>query len=167
MWVPNPPAHGCALRLHDLHHVLTGYDTGWVGEAELGAFEAASGCGRHVGALPFDVAALGMGLAIAPIRTFRAFVRGRRAKNLFGRPFDETVLARPIGEVRKELSLDVATAASPIDWLLFALWSAAGIAFYAFPSITIPLGLAMQLAPAPRSRRGGAAAAPETTATRE
>src|SRR5262245_66270712 len=102
MWVPNPPAHGCALRLHDLHHVLTGYDTGWVGEAELGAFEAASGCGRHVGALPFDVAALGMGLAIAPIRTFRAFVGGRRAKNILRRHIEATGRARPMRRVQRD-----------------------------------------------------------------
>jgi hypothetical protein len=150
VWVPNPPAHGAALRLHDLHHVLTGYDTGWIGEAELGAFEVGSGCGLHVGALPFDVAALGMGLAIAPLRTFRAYVRGRRAKNLFARAFDASLLERPIEEVRRDLALDEEVAPRAIDAILFALWSAAGIAFYAFPGITIPLGVLMQLAPAPR-----------------
>jgi NADPH:quinone reductase-like Zn-dependent oxidoreductase len=35
------------VKLHDIHHVLTGYDTTWRGKAEIGAWEIASGCGRH------------------------------------------------------------------------------------------------------------------------
>jgi hypothetical protein len=35
-----------ALPPHDLHHVATGFDTTLVGEAEIGAWELASGC-RH------------------------------------------------------------------------------------------------------------------------
>ena len=41
---PNTAERVRALRLHDLHHVLTGYDTDLAGEAEIGAWEIASGC---------------------------------------------------------------------------------------------------------------------------
>ena len=37
-----------SLAIHDLHHLVTGYTTSWVGEAELIGWELASGgCGRH------------------------------------------------------------------------------------------------------------------------
>src|SRR6185295_18739346 len=32
------------LHLHDLHHVVTGYGTGLVGEAEISAYELRAGC---------------------------------------------------------------------------------------------------------------------------
>ena len=44
IWFPNTAARVRAVRLHDLHHVLTAYETTWTGEAELGAWEIASGC---------------------------------------------------------------------------------------------------------------------------
>ena len=35
--VRNGPARRAALRLHDLHHVATGYGVDWRGEAEISA----------------------------------------------------------------------------------------------------------------------------------
>ena len=34
---PNTESRKHAVPLHDLHHVLTGYQTDWLGEAEIGA----------------------------------------------------------------------------------------------------------------------------------
>lgn len=39
---PNGAARVRAVRLHDLHHVATGYDTNVLGEAEIGAWEIGS-----------------------------------------------------------------------------------------------------------------------------
>jgi hypothetical protein len=41
---PNTSGRRAALLPHDLHHVATGYGTTLVGEAEIGAWELASGC---------------------------------------------------------------------------------------------------------------------------
>jgi hypothetical protein len=41
---PNTPGWVSAVRYHDLHHVLTGYDTDNAGEFEISAFEIAAGC---------------------------------------------------------------------------------------------------------------------------
>ena len=43
---PNPPARVRAVKYHDLHHVLTDYDTDTIGEFEIAAWEVAAGCGR-------------------------------------------------------------------------------------------------------------------------
>jgi len=37
-----------ALPLHDFHHILTGYGTNWIGEAEIGAWELRAGCNSLV-----------------------------------------------------------------------------------------------------------------------
>src|SRR5690348_8708353 len=41
---PNTASRVRAVKYHDLHHVLTGYDTDWRGEFEISAWEIAAGC---------------------------------------------------------------------------------------------------------------------------
>src|SRR4051794_5759973 len=41
--LPNPPSHQRALRLHDLHHVATGFGTDHAGEAEISVWQARRG----------------------------------------------------------------------------------------------------------------------------
>lgn len=125
--LPNTAARVRAVRLHDLHHPLTGYDTTWTGEAEIGAWEIASSCAGHAAAWVLNLAAIAIGVAIAPVRTFRAFVRGRHSANLYRTSFDDALLARPFAEVRSELALDRAWPGGTIaDGLAFAAWCALG-----------------------------------------
>src|SRR4030095_2853358 len=42
-YFPNWPSRVAAARLHDLHHIATDYETDWPGEAEIAAWEIASG----------------------------------------------------------------------------------------------------------------------------
>ncbi|HEX2090746.1 MAG TPA: hypothetical protein VHG28_00035 [Longimicrobiaceae bacterium] len=95
-----------AVRLHDLHHVLTGYDTSWVGEAEIGAWELAGGCAHHYPAWVLNSGAFTLGLFLAPGRLFRAFVRGRHSRNLYRGEFHESLLDGKVGEMRQSLRLD-------------------------------------------------------------
>jgi len=103
--LPNSAARLRAVRLHDLHHVLAEYDTSWTGEAEIGAWELASGCRSFVAAWLLDIGAAALGLLIAPRRVARAFARGRRTRNLYRGEYDEAMLDRTVGEVRAELGL--------------------------------------------------------------
>ena len=104
---PNTAARVRAVKLHDLHHVLTEYDTTWTGESEIAAWELASGCARHCAAWVLDVQAMTIGLFIAPRRTLRAFVRGRHTGNLYRTAFSESLLDRRLGDVRRELNIAV------------------------------------------------------------
>jgi hypothetical protein len=84
--VPNTPKHQWAIKLHDLHHVATGYGTNMVGEAEISAWEAHAGVkclGLYVGAIVVSLALFG--LLIAPRRTLRAWRAGGKVRSLFGR----------------------------------------------------------------------------------
>ena len=102
---PNTEARLRSARLHDIHHVLTEYDTTWTGEAEIGAWELASGCADHYAAWVLNGAAVAVGLLIAPRRTWRAFLRGRRSGNLYRSDYAESLLGRTVGELRAELRL--------------------------------------------------------------
>ena len=73
------------MRIHDLHHVVTGYQTDLRGEAEIGAWELASGCLRWPAATILNLFALAMGLVIAPHRMARAWSLGRHTQNLYAR----------------------------------------------------------------------------------
>ena len=102
---PNTVARIRAVKLHDLHHIVTNYDTSWTGEAEIAAWELASGCERYVAAWVLNIGGMAIGLVIAPRRTMRAFARGRTTRNLYRTEFNEAMLERTVGELRAELGL--------------------------------------------------------------
>ena len=111
VWLLNTAGRRRAVRLHDLHHIATGYDTSLVGEAEIGAWELASGCADYYAAWFLNAAAVAIGLILAPRRLWRAFVRGRSSTNLYRVGFDDRWLAEPVGALRERLQLHPQTEA--------------------------------------------------------
>jgi hypothetical protein len=141
--VPNTAARVRAVRLHDLHHVVTGYETTWIGEAEIGAWEVASGCAGHVAAWHLNFLAMAIGLAIAPRATFDAFVRGRRSRNLYREAYGDALLAETVGGARRRLGLAVEAAPpSAAERAAFAGWAAAAAAVWLATSLGPALALA-------------------------
>lgn len=125
---PNSAARVRAVRLHDIHHVVAGYDTSWSGESEIGAWEIGGGCGGHTAAWLLNMYALAIGAVIAPRRTLAAFVRGRRSNTLYSGEFKEELLAENLGSLRRRLGLpSVAPAPGPLDLALFGLWVPASL----------------------------------------
>ena len=74
MFLPNVPSRVRAVRVHDLHHVLTGYQTNWIGEFEISAWELATNCSNYGAALVLNLSGLISGLGLA-----RAKISGRAA----------------------------------------------------------------------------------------
>lgn len=107
---PNSKQRVRSVRLHDIHHVLTGYGTSFVGEAEIGAWELTSGCRDHYAAWVLNIAAVLIGLPLAPRAIWRAARRGRESQNLYGREWDDSLLDRTLGELRSELGIGPAVA---------------------------------------------------------
>jgi len=127
---PNTAARVRAVRLHDLHHVATGYDTNLLGEAEIGAWEIGSSCRGFVAAWVLNLYAMQLGLWIDPAAVYRAFVRGRHTGNLYsgnpGNPgaWDEALLEAPVGELRERLRLTgPAPEARAADRAAFLGWA--------------------------------------------
>jgi len=103
---PNYAGHVRSVRLHDLHHALTGYGTDTLGELEMSAWEIGSGCADHHVAWVYNVMGLAAGTLLIPRWTWRAFFHGRQCGNLYRERFDEKLLSRKVGEVRAALGID-------------------------------------------------------------
>lgn len=123
--LPNISSRVAAVKFHDLHHVLTEYSTGFRGEAEIGAWEIASGCGKYYSAWILNVGSLVYGLIFFPKPVYRAFIRGRQSRNLYHNiEYNPALLSRSVGEIRAELGIPP-TGTSPRikDIIAFCLWS--------------------------------------------
>jgi hypothetical protein len=132
---PNTAGRRRAVKFHDLHHVLTEYPTTWRGEFEIAAWEVAGGINRYWEGWLLDLLGFACGLAVCPRAVYRAFLRGRRSANLYFEAWDDSSLARRVGDERRRLRLDAGVdseGARPSwrDRAAFALWAAASAATY-------------------------------------
>jgi len=126
---PNTESRKRDVPLHDLHHVLTGYGTTILGEAEIGAWELGSDCTASPVAVVLDCQVFGFALARHPRQLFRAFLSGRRARNLYGTSHDDALLSRSLGEVREALGIGTPVGdPTPQDRRAFVRWSARALA---------------------------------------
>jgi hypothetical protein len=128
-----------AVRYHDLHHILTDYDTNFVGELEISAWEIGAGCKDFVAAWQLNLSGMAGGLFLAPRRTFAAFVRGRRSRSLYGEDF-EPLLDAEVGATRREFVAPEPGPATAADVALFAAACAVGLVLgLAFFAVALPL----------------------------
>lgn len=125
---PNGPERVRSLRFHDLHHVLTEYQTTWTGESEIGAWEIATGCADHIVAWYLNLQAMVIGLFIAPRAIYRAYVRGLHSRNLYATKYSDAVLKMKVGDMRKKLRLSRKTVLGN-----------AGIGFYGWSMVGMVL----------------------------
>lgn len=153
---PNSPARVKALKYHDLHHVMTGYQTDFPGELEISAWEIGSGCADMVAAWILNLGGLAAGMLFMPGRTFAAFVRGRRSRNLYRYAYDDALLARSVGDMRKELGLDREVSSATLGdrvavlgW--FAVGLVTGLALFSILLPLAPIGLLLGHAFKPRA----------------
>jgi hypothetical protein len=116
-----------SVRLHDLHHIATGYATTLEGEALIGAWELASSCRDHWAAWFLNATAFAFGIVLSPRALWRAFVRGRYSSNLYEGEFSERLLDVTVGGLREKLRVDEQHDASLADALVFTLWLGVGI----------------------------------------
>jgi hypothetical protein len=82
--MPNIETRRVFLKYHDLHHLITGYSVGRIGEGEVSAWELGTGSmfvSPTLGAM--NLIALSTGLFLQPRRMWRAFLRGCRSENIY------------------------------------------------------------------------------------
>jgi hypothetical protein len=103
--LPNPKARQRVVPLHDIHHVITGYGTDIVGEAEQSAWELMGGITTWVLWL-FKLSAITFGLFLAPRRVFRALRRARGQRTLYREPPPyDALLEMRLGDLRSSLGV--------------------------------------------------------------
>jgi len=133
--VPNFELRREALRRHDLHHALTGYPADWRGESLISAWELASGAGRQPYAWVIALWGLFVGLALFPVDTLRAFLRGRGSRNLYSTELTDELLDAELDRVKADMAVRPADAPGRRglvlldDLALFGAWSVAAVAF--------------------------------------
>lgn len=127
--IPNTRARKRAVPYHDLHHIVTGYSTDYIGEFEISGWEMGAGCGRYAAAWVLNLGGTAGGALRAPRRTFAAFCLGRRSHTLYGRELPE-LLEQTVSQTRADCGLDPRPAVKPeaSDFLWFVLASALGLA---------------------------------------
>jgi hypothetical protein len=82
--LPNVEARNRYLKYHDLHHLITGYTVGRIGEGEVSAWELGTGsmlASPMLGTM--NLIALSTGLILQRRRMWAAFVRGCASRNLY------------------------------------------------------------------------------------
>lgn len=106
IYLPNIPSRIKVAKFHDIHHVLTGYPANWRGEAEIGAWEIASGCQNYFVAWFLNFGAVFVGLFMHPVAVLKAFKRGRNTQtNLYHNFEYEPLLTMTVKELRAKIGL--------------------------------------------------------------
>jgi hypothetical protein len=154
---PNSNARRRAVKVHDLHHILTGYQTDIFGEGEISAWELGAGCGDMIAAWLLNLGGMAFGMLIAPRRTWRAWLRGRKSESLYRASSLDELLARRVGDLRAACKLgDETSPARSSDLLVFLLywqigaWGSLGLLPIAIASAVVAfgVGLARKIIPA-------------------
>ncbi len=140
IYFPNFDARRKAVMKHDIHHLLTGYDTSIIGESEISTWEIASGCKKYWAAFLIDTSGVMIGLPFNFSRVLRSFARGRRTKNLYYDMFsNETALDMKISELREILNLNHKNIAPNLtDVILFTLFIFFGAIYSILLLVTLP-----------------------------
>lgn len=143
--MPNIEARRRFLKYHDLHHLVTGFSIGRIGEGEVSAWELGTGSAFVSPTLGvMNLIALSTGLVLERKRMWRAFRLGCNSRNLYpaatradidgGRWADIATLRPALRESRKSL-LPVALRA-----VEFSVYAALAMLIHA--AIAIPAVIA-------------------------
>jgi hypothetical protein len=137
---PNPPARQRAVFFHDVNHVVTGYNNVFSdGEMAIAGYEIGTGCGPYWIAWVINIGVFAVALFVCPRKLFRAFVRGRRAKSIYGCPGDRAALsAMTIRALRESMGVDANLGGiSMVEGSSFVAWSLVALAWAALPIVAV------------------------------
>jgi hypothetical protein len=145
IYFPNFDARRKAVFKHDVHHIVTGYTSTFNGETEISAWEIASGCRHYWAAFLLDLHGMSIGALYYLPGIYKAFVKGRRTKNLYNDAFtDEQLLDIPVQKIRESLLLNeyrADTKGSLSDLILFLLVLLIGAIYSILSLVLIPFVL--------------------------
>ncbi|MDP4263587.1 MAG: hypothetical protein Q8941_13755 [Bacteroidota bacterium] len=142
LYFPNFDARRKAVFKHDVHHIATGYTSTFEGETEIGAWEIASGCRHYWVAFALDLHAMMIGILFNPVGVYRAFIKGRRTRNLYRDAFsDKQLMDTPLVEIQKYMLLDNYPGkkkGNGIDLVLFLLTALLGTIYSLLSLVLLP-----------------------------
>lgn len=103
--LPNLESRRKNIYLHDISHLVTGYDVSWVGESSVSSWEIATGgWGRLYFPWLLTLWAMAVGVMLYPSQTHRAFQTGLQMKNaLIGGLTKQEMYQLSLAELRVRL----------------------------------------------------------------
>ncbi|WP_227518793.1 hypothetical protein [Acinetobacter sp. ANC 4169] len=125
--MPNIGVRHKYLKYHDLHHILTGYTVGRIGEGEVSAWELGTGSMfRHPILGVMNLIALSTGFFLKPKRIVQAYWRGLISSNTYDAHSRQWIDAHgdsPLSEL-KRLKLEIKSRAflAWLRWLEFSIY---------------------------------------------
>ena len=145
VYFPNFDARRKAVFKHDVHHIATGYTSTFKGETEISAWEIASGCRHYWVAWVLDMQAVMIGMLFNPPGVYKAFIKGRRTKNLYRDVFtNEQLMDMSLSVIKENMLLNSYSEkknGSFIDLLLFMLLLLFGAIYSVLSLVLLPFVL--------------------------
>ena len=105
-YIPNFDARKKIVVKHDIHHLVTGYSAFMKGETEISAWELSTGCSQNWVAFTINMYGMMSGVLFNPMGIWRAWLRGRRSRNLYHEKYDTAELMnQKVATLKTELGL--------------------------------------------------------------
>lgn len=119
-FIYNSDSRKRAVKLHDIHHIVTGYKSDPRGEAEISAWELAAGIyDKHFARL-INLGGLFYGAFVYPKTTFKAYVLGKHSSTLYDREFSSSLLQQDVDSLRKSLLPSAEPAVKAAHYIEYA-----------------------------------------------
>ncbi|MGO4294316.1 hypothetical protein [Chitinophaga sp. RAB17] len=111
------------VYLHDINHIITGYDTTWKGESAISAWEIASGGWKNIYVIwIMALWAIGLGVLFYPGSTLKAFKQGLTMKNAVTCGLTKTEMYQlPVADLRNIWSNRAGNNNNPFVWMAISL----------------------------------------------
>jgi hypothetical protein len=117
--IPNFESRRNNVYLHDVSHIITGYDTTWKGESAVSAWEVASG-GWHKLYIPWILTlwAMGLGVVFYSKSTYDSFQKGLTMRNALTSGLTKNEInSLTVTELQKIVSKQPKNDKNPILWV--------------------------------------------------
>lgn len=120
--IPNIESRRNNVYLHDVSHIVTGYDTTWKGESAVSAWEIASGGWKNL-YFPWLLTlwAMGLGVLFYPSNVLRSFKLGLTMNNALTCGLSKTEIYKlSVSDLRIFLSNKPKSNKNPHLWMIFS-----------------------------------------------
>lgn len=138
-YIYNSEARKSAVKLHDIHHVITQYEPTPRGEAEISAWELAAGIYNKHFARIINLGGLFYGAYIYPKTTFRAYVRGKYSSTLYSQNYSASLLEQSVESLKKRLLPQFEQSPQRTHYIQYGLL----VCFVSLPALLLLFGLGL------------------------
>ncbi len=120
--IPNSKSRRENVYLHDVSHIVTGYDTTWKGESSVSAWEVASG-GWEKLYIPWLLTlwAMGLGAVFYPKNVIKSFKKGLTMNNALSYGLSKKeIYSFKVSELKNFMSNQPKRNKNPYFWMLMS-----------------------------------------------